>query len=67
LGGAGFEARNDSLAEASWTKLLTIDKESNLAAKAHSGLSMLYRRAGRLQDADREKAAYEQLKSQGGH
>lgn len=67
LGGAAFEARNDSLAEASWTKLLSIDKESNLAAKAHSGLSMLYRRAGRLQDADREKAAYERLKSQGAH
>ncbi len=65
LGGAAFEARNDTLAEASWTKLLTIDKESNLAAKAHSGLSILYRRAGRLQDADREKAASEKLKSQG--
>lgn len=65
LGGAAFEARNLALAEASWTKLLNIDKESNLAAKAHSGLSMLYRNAGRLQDADREKAAYELLKSQG--
>ncbi len=66
LGGAAFESRNDTLAEASWTKLLTIDKQSNLAAKAHSGLSMLYRRAGKLQDADREKAAFEQLNSQAG-
>jgi tetratricopeptide (TPR) repeat protein len=67
LGGAAFNSRNDPLAEASWTKLLAIDKQSNLAAKAHSGLSMLYRRTGRPQDADREKAAYEQLNSQGGH
>jgi tetratricopeptide (TPR) repeat protein len=67
LGGAAFEAHNATLAEASWTKLLSIDKESNLAAKAHSGLSTLYRRSGRPQDADREKASYEQLNSQGVH
>jgi tetratricopeptide (TPR) repeat protein len=67
LGGAAFNSHNDPLAEASWTKLLAIDKQSNLAAKAHSGLSMLYRRTGRRQDADREQAAYEQLNSQAGH
>jgi Tfp pilus assembly protein PilF len=67
LGGAALEAHDDTRAEASWTKLLSIDKKSNLAAKAHLGLSTLYQRAGKSQEADREKAAYEQLKTEGGH
>jgi tetratricopeptide (TPR) repeat protein len=77
LGGAALDVRDLSRAEASWTALLSIDKESMLAAKAHLGLSTLYRRAGRAQDADRENAIYEQLKieqskieqlkTQGGH
>jgi tetratricopeptide (TPR) repeat protein len=66
LGGAEFNAHDDARAEASWRKLLDIDKTSDLAAKAHMGLSMLYGRAGRSQDADHEKAAYEQLKNSGG-
>lgn len=67
LGGAALESHDDARAEASWTKLLSIDKKSSLAAKAHLGLSTLYRRAGKSQDAEREKAAYEQLKTEGGH
>jgi tetratricopeptide (TPR) repeat protein len=67
LGGAAFEAHDAARAEASWTKLLRLDRESSLAAKAHLGLSELYRRDGKSQDADREKAAYEQLNIQGGH
>jgi tetratricopeptide (TPR) repeat protein len=62
LGGAALNAHDDARAEASWTKLLNLDKESNLAASAHFGLAMLYRRVGRLKEADRETAAYEQLK-----
>jgi tetratricopeptide (TPR) repeat protein len=67
LGVAALNAHDDGRAEASWMKLLSIDKESNLAASAHFGLATLYRRAGRPKDADRETAAYEQLKKQGGH
>ena len=66
LGGAAFDIQDNARAESSWTKLLSIDKESNLAAKAHMGLSRLYRRAGRLPEADREQAAYEQLTNPGG-
>ncbi len=65
LGGAALDVHDAARAEASWTKLLSVDKESSLAAKAHLGLSTLYQRAGRSQDADREKAAYEQLRIQG--
>lgn len=66
LGGAAFDIHDNARAESSWTKLLSIDKESNLAAKAHMGLSRLYRRAGRLPEADREQAAYERLTNPGG-
>ena len=66
LGKAAFAANDAARAEASWIKLLGIDKESDLAALAHLELATLYRRAGRSQEADRETAAYEQLKNQGG-
>lgn len=65
LGGAAFDLHDDALAQASWTKLLGIDEESEIAARAHLGLSRLYRRAGKASDADREQAAYERLKTPG--
>ena len=65
LGRAAFAAQDAARAEASWTKLLGIDKKSGLAASAHLGLSTLYRQAGRSLEANREMAAYEQLKNQG--
>jgi tetratricopeptide (TPR) repeat protein len=67
LGKAAFAANDAARAEASWIKLLGIDKESDLAASAHLELATLYRRAGRSQEADREMAAYEQSKKPGGH
>jgi tetratricopeptide (TPR) repeat protein len=67
LGKSAFAAHDAARAEASWTKLLGIDKTSGLAASAHLGLSALYRNAGRSLEADREMAAYEQLRKQGGH
>jgi tetratricopeptide (TPR) repeat protein len=65
LGKAAFAAHDAASAEASWIKLLGIDKKSGLAASAHLGLSELYRHSGKSQEADREMAAYEQLKKQG--
>jgi tetratricopeptide (TPR) repeat protein len=66
LGRAAFAANDIARAEASWVKLLDIEKTGALAATAHFELAMLYRRAGRPKEADRETAAYEQLKKQGG-
>jgi tetratricopeptide (TPR) repeat protein len=66
LGKAEFAANDAGRAEASWIKLLGIDKTSGVAAAAHLELSTLYRRAGKVQEADREAAAYEQLRGQGG-
>jgi tetratricopeptide (TPR) repeat protein len=65
LGRAAFTVHDVARAEASWIRLLRIDKESGSAASAHLGLSALYRQAGKAQEADREMAAYEQLKNRG--
>lgn len=66
LGRAAFAGQDAARAEAAWTKLLGIDNKSGLAASAHLGLSTLYRRDGKSQEADHEMAAYDQLKDQGG-
>jgi len=65
LGRAEFAANDAARAEASWIKLLGIDKESDLAASAHLELATLYRHAGKSQEAAREMAAYERLGNQG--
>jgi len=65
LGRAAFAAQDAARAEASWTRLLGIENKSGLAAAAHLGLSTLYRQAGRALEANREMAAFEELKKQG--
>ena len=65
LGKAAFAAQDAARAEASWTRLLGIDHKTGLAASAHLGLYELYRQSGKLLEANREMAAYEQLKKQG--
>jgi tetratricopeptide (TPR) repeat protein len=62
LGKAALAAQDTARAEAAWMKLLGLDKKSSVAASAHKELSELYRHAGKSQEADREMAAYEQLK-----
>jgi tetratricopeptide (TPR) repeat protein len=65
--GQGAMAGNDAArAEEAWKKLLEIDSRSDLAAAAHSGLAEIYRQAGRIAEAERETAAYAQLKGGGG-
>jgi tetratricopeptide (TPR) repeat protein len=63
LGRAAFAAQDSARAEACWIKLLDLDSKSRFAASAHLGLSALYRQTGRVQEADRETAAYEKLAS----
>lgn len=65
MGKAAFAAHDTERALGFWSRLLSIDDKSDLAASAHLGLSELYRQAGRSKDADRESAAYEKLKKQG--
>jgi tetratricopeptide (TPR) repeat protein len=66
LGRAAYMTNDIARAEASWVKLLDIEKTGGLAATAHLELAELYRRAGRQKESEREAAAYELLKKQGG-
>ena len=62
LGEAAAELKDAGRAESCWKRLLGIDHGSSLAASAHLQLAMLYRSTGNRDQADREQAAYEELK-----
>jgi tetratricopeptide (TPR) repeat protein len=44
-----------------WTKLLSIEKQSSLAAQAHFGLAAIYRKQGKMAEAKQEMAEFENL------
>ncbi len=48
-------------AEKLWRELLTLDKDSNLAAQAHFGLANLYRQGGKTAQADAELKEFQRL------
>jgi tetratricopeptide (TPR) repeat protein len=48
-------------AEKDWTKLLSIEKESPLAAQAHFGLAALYRKQGKTAAAQQEMQEFQRL------
>jgi len=66
LGQAALAANDPTRAEAALTMLIRIDKDGEEAATAHARLAALYRRQGRMKEAERESAAYEQMKNRGG-
>ncbi len=64
LGKAASLEGDAAVAEKEWTKLLSIEKESSLAAQAHFGLARLYRKQGKTAAAQREMKEFQRL--QGG-
>jgi tetratricopeptide (TPR) repeat protein len=48
-------------AEKEWTKLLSIEKDSSLAAQAHFGLAGLYRKQGKAAAAQHEMQEFQRL------
>jgi tetratricopeptide (TPR) repeat protein len=46
-----------------WTKLLSIEKQSSLAAQAHFGLAGVYRKQGKTAEAKTEMQEFEKLQS----
>jgi tetratricopeptide (TPR) repeat protein len=46
-----------------WTKLLSIEKQSSLAAQAHFGLAGIYRKQGKTAEAKKEMEEFEKLKA----
>jgi tetratricopeptide (TPR) repeat protein len=63
LGKAASLEGDAAAAEKAWSKLLSIEKQSPLAAQAHFGLAGLYRKQGKTAEAQREMQAFESLQN----
>jgi len=63
LGKAASLEGDTAAAEKEWTKLLSIEKESSLAAQAHFGLASLYRKQGKTAAAKREIEEFQRLQT----
>jgi tetratricopeptide (TPR) repeat protein len=63
LGKAAALAGDSATAEKSWSKLLSIEKQSSLAAQTHFALAGLYRRQGKTTEAERETREFQKLQA----
>ena len=63
LGKAAALAGDPAAAEKAWTKLLSIEKGSSLAAQTHFALAGLYRKQGKTADAERETREFQKLQN----
>ncbi|MGA8617938.1 MAG: tetratricopeptide repeat protein [Candidatus Sulfotelmatobacter sp.] len=61
LGKAASLEGDAASAEKAWTKLLSIEKQSSLAAQAHFGLAGIYRKQGKTAEAKHEMQEFETL------
>jgi tetratricopeptide (TPR) repeat protein len=67
LGKAAAMDGDDTTAQQSWQHLLSLEKDTALAAQAHFGLSGIYRKQGKSADANREMEEFRKLQSKPGH
>jgi tetratricopeptide (TPR) repeat protein len=63
LGKAASLAGDNAAAEKDWTKLLSIEKGTSLAAQTHFALAALYRKQGKTADAERETKEFQKLQN----
>ncbi len=63
LGKAASLDGDAAAAEKAWIKLLSIEKQSSLAAQAHFGLAGLYRKQGKMAEAQHEMQEFETLQN----
>jgi tetratricopeptide (TPR) repeat protein len=61
LGKAALHDGDSEAAEKAWTRLLSIEKQSPLAAQAHFGLAGLYRKQGKQAEAAHELEEYRKV------
>lgn len=66
LGKAASLEGDAAVAEKQWSKLLTIEKDSSLAAQAHFGLAGLYRKQGKTTAAQHEMQEFQRLQAGAG-
>ena len=67
LGKAAAMDGDNTMAQKCWQHLLTLEKDTPLAAQAHFGLSGIYRKLGKPADADREMEEFRKLQSNPSH
>jgi tetratricopeptide (TPR) repeat protein len=67
LGKAAALEGDASTAKNAWTRLLTIEKDSPLAAQAHFGLAGLYRREGKTEEAADHMREFQRLQKSSGN
>jgi len=59
-----FKSEGDAAAaEKAWTKLLSLEKQTSLAAQAHFGLAGLYRKQGKTAQAQHEMQEFQKLQN----
>lgn len=63
LGKAASLEGDAPAAEKAWTKLLSIEQQSSLAAQAHFGLAGIYRKQGKIAEAQHEMHEFEKLQN----
>ncbi len=63
LGKAASLEGDAAAAEKAWTKLLSIEKQTSLAAQAHFGLAGLYRKQGKIAEAQHEMQEFQSLQN----
>ena len=61
LGKAASLEGDAASAEKAWMKVIEIEETSDLAAKAHFALAGLYRKQGKMEDAQREMTEFQRL------
>jgi tetratricopeptide (TPR) repeat protein len=61
LGKAASLDGDPAAAEQAWIKVIAIEKSGSLAAQAHFGLATLYRKQGRLKEAERAMEEFRKL------
>ena len=60
--GKSASLQNDlPAAQAAWTRLLAVEKDTALAAQAHFGLAGIYRKQGNAAKAEHEMAEFRRL------
>lgn len=63
LGKAASLEGDAAAAEKAWTKLLSVEKQSSLAAQAHFGLAGIYRKQGKTAEAQHEMQEFQSLQN----
>ncbi len=67
LGKAAALDGDDTTAQKCWQHLLSLERDTPLAAQAHFGLAGIYRKLGKPADANREMEEFRKLQSNAGH